>query len=374
MRENIKITRNKQGVPKVKANSIQDCMYALGYIHAVDRGMNMMFMKTLGRGRLSELLDSSDTSLAIDTFFRKMNWYGRTNKPLNEIEPEFKNWLESYCAGVNEGFDKTYPLEMKLLGVPRETWTVEDSLLISRMIGYLTLAQSQAEIERLFIEMVQAGISKKHLEELFPNILAGADYEWIKKIHLEDKIIPPEVLWEIGAPKMMASNNWVIGGKLTKSGKPILANDPHLEINRLPAVWCEVILTTGNWYAIGASMPGIPGILTGRTNDISWGVTYAFVDGHDSWMEQCKEGKYLKEGKYKPFVIRKETILRKKKKTEEVTFYENEHGTLDGDPYKEGVYLSSLWAGVESGGASVNAVCHCSKSKKRKRQWSPSVT
>ena len=163
--------------------------------------------------------------------------------------------------------------------------------------------------------MVQAGVSEKHLEELFPGILTGANYEKIKKIHLEDRVVPPPALWEIGAPKMMASNNWVIGGSLTKSGKPILSNDPHLEINRLPSVWGEIILSTPNWYAIGGSMPGVPGILTGRTKDLSWGVTYAFVDAYDSWMEDCLEGKYLKEGKYIPFIQRKETIKRKKKES-----------------------------------------------------------
>jgi penicillin G amidase len=367
MRDNVKITRTTEGVPKVSANSIDDCMYALGYIHAVDRGMQMIFMRILGKGRLSELLDSSDSSFAIDIFFRRMNWFGRTKKPLSEVEPENKRWLQSYCDGVNEGFNKTYPFEMKLLGVPKEAWTIEDSILISRMIGYLTLAQSQAEVERLFVEMVQAGVSQKHLEELFPNILSGAKYDWIKKINLDEKVIPPSILWEIGSPKMMASNNWVIGGKLTKSGKPILSNDPHLEINRLPSVWCEIILSAGTWYAVGGSMPGIPGILTGRTKEISFGVTYAFVDSHDSWMEQCKNGKYLKEGKYLPFVVRKEIIKRKSKPNTEAIFYENEHGTLFGDPYKEGVYLSSLWAGAESGGASVNAVLSLLKIKNTKQ-------
>lgn len=356
MRENVKITRNKSGVPRIKANTIEDCLYGLGYVHAVDRGMQMLFMRILGRGRLSELLDSSDTSLAIDTFFRKMNWFGRTNKPISEVDKDKKIWLKSYCAGVNDGFAKTYPFEMKLLGVPKEPWLIEDCVLISRMIGYLTLAQSQGEVERLFIEMVQAGVSQKHLEELFPGILSEANYDWIKKITLEERIVPPEILWEIGAPKMMASNNWVIGGSLTKSGKPILSNDPHLEINRLPSVWGEVILATKNWYAMGGSMPGVPGILTGRTKDLSFGVTYAFVDSYDSWIEQCKDGKYLKEGKYISFVQRKEIIKRKKKKSEEITFYENEHGTLSGNPFKEGVYLTSLWSGVDSGGVTVNSI------------------
>ncbi|HMV44877.1 MAG TPA: penicillin acylase family protein, partial [Leptospiraceae bacterium] len=355
MNTNVKITRTNSGTPKIKANTIEECLYGLGYVHAVDRGMQMVFMKILGQGRLSELLDSSDHSLEIDKFFRRMNWYGRTKKPLAEVDKEKKQWLKSYCDGVNDGFAESFPFEFKLLGVPKEAWTIEDSILISRMIGYLTLAQSQAEIERLFIEMVQAGLSENHLKELFPNILDGAKFDSIKKIKLEDRVVPSS-LWEMGAPKMMASNNWVIGGKKTKSGKPILANDPHLEINRLPSVWGEVILSTSDWYAIGGSMPGVPGILTGRTNHLSWGVTYAFIDAYDSWMEDCKEGKYLKEGKYTPFIIRKESIKRKKKKTEEVIFYENEHGTLSGDPFKEGIYLTSQWTGMDSGGITVNSI------------------
>lgn len=355
MRVNVKITRTKSGTAKIKANTIEDCLYGLGYAHAVDRGMQMLFMRILGQGRLSELLDSSDNSLAIDEFFRRMNWYGKTKKSISEVEKEKKQWLKSYCEGVNTGFASSYPFEMKLLGVPKEPWTIEDSVLISRMIGYLTLAQSQAEIERLFIEMVQAGLSEKHLNELFPNLLNGANFDWIRKINLEERVAPAS-LWEMAAPKMMASNNWVIGGKLTQSGKPILANDPHLEINRLPSVWGEVILSTNNWYAIGGTMPGVPGILTGRTKELSWGVTYAFVDAYDSWMEQCKDGMHLREGKYVPFLERKELIKRKKKKNKEITFYENDHGTLFGNPYKEGVYLTSQWTGYDSGGETVNSI------------------
>ncbi len=91
----------------------------------------------------------------------------------------------------------------------------------------------------------------------------------------------------------MASNNWVVSGAKTASGKPILSNDPHLEINRLPNVWYEMAVKTGEEYAIGANMPGIPALLVGRNNNVSWGATYTFMDGTDSWIEKCSKGKYL---------------------------------------------------------------------------------
>ena len=75
------------------------------------------------------------------------------------------------------------------------------------------------------------------------------------------------------------------GKAKTASGKVILANDPHLEVNRIPNVWSEIVLKTGNRHIMGGSMPGLPGILAGRTNDIAWGVTYSFADAVDSWIE-----------------------------------------------------------------------------------------
>src|SRR5436309_1010042 len=85
-----------------------------------------------------------------------------------------------------------------------------------------------ATIERLFWEMVQAGISRPRLDELFPGILGGLDEDLLRKVRLENPIVPPEVKWSAALPRLMASNNWVVHGSRTRSGKPILANDPHL--------------------------------------------------------------------------------------------------------------------------------------------------
>ncbi|MCP5108448.1 MAG: penicillin acylase family protein, partial [bacterium] len=358
MKDNVKIQRDEHGVPHVEADNEIDLYWGQGWSHARDRGMQMLLMRILGQGRASELLDSSDETLGIDTFFRRMNWAGNTGGQVDALPAETRKKVEAYCEGVNAGFNKKFPWELKLLGCKRELWTIEDVIMMSRMIGYLTLAQSQDEMERLFVEMVQAGVSRDKLEELFPGILGGLDMELIKKVKLGQRIVPRDVLWNTAVPRMMASNNWVISGKKTASGKPILANDPHLEVNRLPNVWMEIVMRASGNYFMGASMPGVPGVLVGRSKHLSWGATYSFIDAIDSWIENCKDGKYYREdgGQWQAFGKREEVIKRKKKERAVVTFYENEHGVLDGDPNEDGYYLASRWAAGESGSEALGAL------------------
>jgi penicillin amidase len=224
------------------------------------------------------------------------------------------------------------------------------------MIGYLTLAQSQGEMERFFLELVQAGVDEERLHELFPGILGELDVELLKKIRLQERIVSPESLWNIAPPLMMASNNWVVSGGKTRSGKPILANDPHLEVNRLPNVWYEIAMTAGGRYAIGATMPGVPAVLVGRTPDLAWGATYTFMDATDSWVEKCANGSCWREDEgWRPFRHRKEVIKRRKKAPLEKIFYENDHGVLEGDPYQEGFCLSTAWAPSSSGARTYNS-------------------
>ena len=358
MKPGLEIWRDEFGIPHVEAKTLPDMYWGNGYVHARDRGMQMLLMRILGQGRASEILDSSDDTLAVDLFFRRMNWYENTQEQFAGLEAEKKQYLQSYCEGVNAAFAEKYPWEFKLLGYKPEKWVPENSIMITRMVGYLTLAQSQAEVERLLVEMVQGDISREKLEELFPGILGGLDIDLVKKVKLQDRIVPSNILWGNALPRMMASNNWVISGEKTASGKPIMANDPHLEVNRLPNVWCEIALASQGRYIIGGGMPGFPGVLSGRGTDLAWGVTAGFVDSCDSWIEQCKDGKYYREDgdQWIQFNERKEVIKRKKKKAFETVFYENEHGVLDGDPYEEAHYLATRWAPGESGSAAVTAI------------------
>ena len=354
MKRRSEIWRDEHGVPHIEAQDTSSLYWGQGYVHARDRGLQMLLMRILVQGRAAECLDGSDATANVDKFFRRMNWCDDTQPAVAALTPEAKKHLADYCAGVNQAFAEHYPWELKLLGYRPEPWCIENSIAVSRMIGYLTLAQSQAEMERLVVEMVQADVPRDKLDELFPGQLGGLDIELLKSVHLHHRIVPIDVAWGVALPRMMASNNWVISGSKTATGIPILANDPHLEGNRLPNVWYEVVLRIGDRYAIGGSMPGAAGVLVGRNNDVAWGATYAFADGVDSWVERCRDGKFYREPDgWVPFRVRQELIKRKKKPPLEISFYENDHGVLDGDPNQEGNFLCTRWASGRSGGVTL---------------------
>ncbi len=322
-----------------------------------DRGMQLLLMRILVQGRASELLSSSAPSLAIDTFFRRMNWSTVATDDLCGMDTDTARYLQRYCDGVNSVLLARTPWELRLFGYHAEPWRPEDTIALARMFGYVSLQQSQASIERLFVEMVQAGVDRDKLEELFPGLLEGADWELLQKVRLGKRIVPLDVAWGRAASAMIASNNWVVSGERSASGKPLLANDPHLEGNRLPNVWYEIALHCGERYLIGGSMPGCPGIMIGRNNDVAWGATYAFMDALDSWIEHCRDGCYFRApDQWRPFRVRHEVIRRRRKDPVEIVFYENEHGTLDGDPFQEGYYLATRWAADRSGARSINQI------------------
>ena len=351
--------RDRWGVAHVRGNDLPDLYRGLGNAHARDRGLQMLFMRILGQGRVSESLDASDGSLAIDAFFRKMNWTAGMDVQAAGLTPEVRPLIDAYCDGANAVFARSTPWELKLLGCRPDLWTPADSLLLSQMTGYLTLAQGQAELERFIVEMVQAGISKEKLEELFPGRLEGLDIDLLRGVRLGERVVPAELFASFGA-RMMASNNWVVSGSRTVSGFPILANDIHLEVNRLPAVWYEVVVETPDRWAIAETMPGLPALIAGRTPDLAWGVTYPYLDATDSWVERCRDGTYWREdgsgsGAWKEFRRRTANIRRKGKDPVEATFWENDHGVLDGDPRQEGHYLATRWAVSGTGAVSLSA-------------------
>lgn len=357
MKPGVTIRRDKNGVPHVRASQRKDVYWGQGYTHGHDRALQVILMRILGTGRLAEFLDPSDDGVAVDKFFRRMNWNQNTDAALAELDSESKVYLESYVDGVNAALKESIPWELKLLGYKHEDWTVHDCMMLTRMIAYLTLVQSQAEVERLFIEIAQAGVSPEKLEDLFPGLLEGLDLELLSKVKLGERLVPETLKWRSPVSRMMASNNWVVAGHKTKSKKAMLANDPHLETNRLPNVWCEMVLSADGQTVMGGTMPGVPGVLSGRNKDLAWGVTYAFIDSVDSWVERCKDGKYYRgDDDWRDFHVRKEVIRRKKGPAIELQFYENEHGVLDGDPFEEGHYLATRWAAADKGGVTLSTL------------------
>ncbi len=353
--DGVRLSRDEFGVVHIRATDLAGAHWGMGYCHALDRGMQMLLMRVLGQGRAAECLDGGDETVEVDRFFRRMNWAGGSSEQADALNGPARKLVETYCDGVNARLSKRIPWEFRLLGFKPEPWTPADCVLLLRMTGYLTLAQSQAEIERLLVEMVKAGIDDAKLSELFPVGLEGLDRELLEKVQLGERIVPDSLRWASVAPRMMASNNWVVAPERTASGNALLANDPHLEINRLPNVWVEQVVELPDDTVITANMPGLPGALVGRKKRLAWGATYTFMDAVDSWVEECKDGKYRRGDDWVPFRVREERILRKKRDPVDVTFYENEHGVLDGDPNQPGYYLATRWAPADCGAATLHA-------------------
>lgn len=170
------IKRIEGGIPLITATCESDMYYGLGYCHAMDRGMQMMMMKILGTGTASKHLSGDDEMLEIDKFFRRMNWHNNIADEIQKLKSNEVELLQAYCNGANSAFDSNKPWELRLLlGFKDFNWAVEDVIILARMAGFLTLAQSQGEIERLFVQMVQNDVTKVLLNELFPDILGDYD-------------------------------------------------------------------------------------------------------------------------------------------------------------------------------------------------------
>lgn len=200
----------------------------------------------------------------MDCFFRQLNFYQEPEEL--DLEPEIQEQLEAYCWGINRAFQKGTPKELQLVGYKPALGWFRDCLTLARITGYISLAQSQFEIERWLLQLIQTDIPTSFLKELFPNEdWEKVDFDLLKKIKFQPKNCSPEIKWNSAIPRLMASNNWVVSGKLTASGLPMLANDPHMEVNRLPNVFYEAIFETPERYAVGFTIPGVPGMLIGQT-------------------------------------------------------------------------------------------------------------
>jgi penicillin amidase len=242
----VRVERDQHGVPHIAATSLDDAHFGMGFCHARDRGLQMLLVRTLGQGRACELLQDTGEMLELDRYFRRWNLGADAAPEQAALSPAARSTVEAYCQGANLFFSKHGPpWELRLLGYKFEPWTIADIFLTAKIAGLVTLASAQADIEQFLIECVQNGIGRERLEELFPGQLGGLDEEMIRRVRLHERLVPKPLKWASTLPRMMASNNWVVSGAKTDSGKPFLCNDPHLEINRFPAVWYEAVMRWG---------------------------------------------------------------------------------------------------------------------------------
>lgn len=348
----IVIRRNAHGIPVIRANCHNDLALGLGYMHAVDRQLQVLLTRILTQGRAAECLAGDPALVEIDRYMRRMNFLPDPETEIAKLDDEQRGQVSAYVEGFNRRLaDKGPIMEFRLLKYVPEPLEAKHVLMIAKIMGFIGLGDAQGSMEKLIVQMIQHGIDERKLRELFPYLTDPIDSDLLKKVTLMNPMAPESLRWLQIIPKFIASNNWVVSGAHTLSGKPMLCNDPHLEVNRLPSVWYEVVMELPRDRIIGASIPGAPGILLGRNSKLAFGVTFAFMDMVDFFVEHCKGGKYRRGGRWIPFNVREERINVKNGAPVMERVYENDLGILEGDPNIEGYYLVMRWAAARGCGA-----------------------
>ncbi|WP_253706417.1 penicillin acylase family protein [Thermus scotoductus] len=233
----VEVGRDGSGVVRIRAQTLKDLLFAQGFVHAQERLWQMEFQRRVGQGRLSEVL--GEATLAQDRFLRTWGFYQAAKSAYERLYPEEKEAVDAYVAGVNAFLQSGAPLppEFRLLGFRPEPWTGPDVLVWAKMMSFDLSGNWEEELLRH--RLLARGISQERLLELIPpypedapTILQGEDLELPLK-----REEAPAALLRMAPPRFLeASNNWVVAGSRTVTGKPFLANDPHLRLGA-PSLW-----------------------------------------------------------------------------------------------------------------------------------------
>lgn len=314
----VTIARDGLGTPHIAAESLEDALFGQGYATAQDRLWQMDSLRRLAAGELSEIVGS--VALESDRESRGLRLRRLAEDSTRTMPVPDRAAMAAYARGVNafiETHRNNLPLEFTLLGYQPQPWSVADCALIGlHMFRTLTTTWKDEILKR---GMLARGDAAK-VNFLFPV--------------------------RTGGETQPGSNAWAIAGKLTASGKPILANDMHLEFS-LPGVWYMAHLRCPGWNVAGVSLPGAPGIIVGHNERIAWGITNLQFDVQDLYIEQMDErtGRYLFRGQAMQASVERELILVKGSKPAELTVGITRHGPLIAGTGAE--RLSLRWTAAE---------------------------
>lgn len=262
----VEVVRDGKGVVRIRAATLKDLFFAQGFVHAQERLWQMEFQRRVGQGRLSEIL--GEATLPQDRFLRTWGFYRAARAAYGRLYPEEKEAVDAYAAGVNAFLASGAPLppEFRLLGFRPEPWTGPDVLVWAKMMSYDLSGNWEEELKRH--RLLARGVSPKRLLELMPpypedapTILSAEDL----KLPLKREEAPSALL-RMAPPRFMeASNNWVVSGSRTTTGKPFLANDPHLAL-QAPSLWFLMAPAPQGLGPSGPPCPACPVSSSGGTS------------------------------------------------------------------------------------------------------------
>ncbi|MGC5363810.1 penicillin acylase family protein [Streptomyces sp. DT24] len=374
--KNVDVKRDGYGVPQIYADSDADLFRAQGFVQAQDRFWEMDVRRHMTAGRLSEMFGSGQVKT--DAFLRTMGWRRVAQQEYDTVlTEETKKNLQAYADGVNaylKGRDgKDISVEYAALGFTNDykpaEWSPVDSVAWLKAMAWDLRGNMQDEIDR---SLMTSRLDEKQIKDLYPAypkdhkpIVAegaispetgkfdpeaeasteggtGADISSDATEGLQSQLgALSDTLDEIPAllgpnGNGIGSNSWVVSGQHTTTGKPLLANDPHLA-PQLPSLWyqmglhCRALSDTCKYDTAGYTFSGMPGVIIGHNQDIAWGFTNLGADVTDLFLEKVSPDGYLYDGKVKEFTVRHETIKVAGGKSRDITVRETNNGPLVSD-------------------------------------------
>ncbi|MDX2219803.1 MAG: penicillin acylase family protein [Burkholderiales bacterium] len=311
----VEVVRDEHAVPHIQAGSWDDAWFALGYVHAQDRLWQMEMNRRIASGRVAEVV--GERGLEIDKFMRTLGMRRVAEENAKALAPETRRGMERYSAGVNAFLSTRkgpLPPEFVIFGISPEPWSVVDSIAWGKMMQWDLSGNWRGELFRL---RLSSRLSPSQIAEFLPPYRGDAFnvLPELKTLHAaaEDLSEIADKLAQAvpAAPEhAVGSNNWVVAGARSASGKPLLANDPHLGLSA-PAIWYFAHLGVKGENLIGATFPGVPSIVLGRNDHIAWGVTNTGPDVQDLYLEKLDEkdaASYVAPDGPRRFSIREEKI------------------------------------------------------------------
>lgn len=349
-----KVYCDEYGIPYIYADDKRDLHRALGYVMAQDRLFQMDLLRRIGNGKLSEVL--GPTTVKHDVLLRilrlkssiEKTWY----ENLNNFDPEMVQTFNDFLSGVHVFIDEgNLPLEFILLNYTSEKFTIPDVLSVS---GYMALSFAEGLISDILFTDLLNHFSEERVKEL--GLRHNHDNYFIQKESETNKTSLTPLLKNLNSFHSFArdylglfhgSNSWVVSGSKTKSGAPILANDPHIAFSN-PSVWYEVHLKAPGYEIYGHFIPLMPFPAMGHDDNKAWAVTMSEMDDLDLYEEKVSEDKLqvMYKNEWYPMEIEESVIKIKGKADKNLKVYITPHGPLlDGTEFGiEGKHLSLKWS------------------------------
>lgn len=342
IRDQVTIAFDGRGVPHIDAATVEDLWLAQGYVHARDRFFQMDLGRRMAAGRLSEIF--GEAALPTDRKMRTLRLAATAGRQATALDDGVRKTLERYSDGVNAAlrdYGRWIAPELWMLGVEPGAWGVEDCLSVGLLME-LNLTWAMGDEITRSVEMTHLG--RDHAVDLW-GWGPGEQRRWIPPVDLPSR--PPGEEDAIMAPFGGGSNSWAISPARTATGRPLLANDPHIGVT-VPGTWYAVGLRAPGIHAVGASIAGIPGVLIGHNNRVAWGFTMSMMDDQDFFVLTLDESRdrELVDDSWIPLRTVTETIdIRWRSEPETMKVRISRHGPVVRDTFDSTLALA--WTALQ---------------------------